>query len=304
MKKSVLIALGTSFGMFLSICLFATAVIAPVRATAQLTNVPPESTVAASIVGKESFPAVGCEAERSESATPQNERERVPFSELPFSEQIKQIAAFSCFCFVLALYLFRNKIGTWVEGKPVWLQVIWRTLCMVGRYFLRPVLVMMKWMILLPLLIMCKMFKLGGKAAWISAKLTGKAALTVAKEVKITGGVFGQPGEGGGSSSRSYEREARREARREAERQRKEEADRQEKADRTPMSATVNNNGQVIAKNRFGKVLFGVSPNGKNPSAYVSDGCLVVNSTAGNGTKYLQIWGMDGKMIRTEAQPK
>ena len=287
----------------LSIVLLATVTIVPVRSTAQATNAQTGSAVAVSIVEKDSFPAVDGAADRNEPSPPQKEKERVPFSELPLSEQIKQITAFTCFCIILALYLLRRKIGVWVEGKPAWIRAIWRTLCMAGRYVLRPILIMMKWMILLPLLIMCKVFKLGGKAAWISAKLTGKAALTVAKEVKITGGVFSEPG-GGNSVSGSYEREASREAKREAERQRKEEAERQEKADRTPMSATVNNNGQVIAKNRFGKSLFGVSPNGKNPTAYVSDGCLVVNSTASNGTKYLQIWGMDGKMIRTEAQPK
>lgn len=287
----------------LSVVLLATVTIVPVRSTAYATNAQSGPAVAVSIVEKDSFSAVDGAADRNEPATPQNGKDRVPFSELPLSEQIKRITALACSCIILALYILRRRIGVWVEGKSVWIRAIWRTLCIAGRYVLRPILIMVKWMILLPLLIMCKVFKLGGKAAWISAKLTGKAALTVAKEVKITGGVFGGP-DGGPSNSNSYEREARREAKREAERQRREEAALQEKADRTPISATVNSNGQVIAKNRFGKVLFGVTPNGKNATAYVSDGCLVVNSTAGNGTKYVQIWGMDGKMIRTEAQPK
>lgn len=287
----------------ISVVLLATVTIAPVRSTAYATNAQTGSAVAVSIVEKDFFPAVDVAADGNEPATSQNENDRVPFSELPLSEQIKRITALTCFCIILALYILRRKIGVWVEGKPDWIRAIWRTLCIAGRYVLRPILIMVKWMILLPLLIMCKVFKLGGKAAWISAKLTGKAALTVAKEVKITGGVFGGP-DGGPSNSNSYEREARREAKREAERQRREETALQEKADRTPISATVNSNGQVIAKNRFGKVLFGVTPNGKNATAYVSDGCLVVNSTASNGTKYVQIWGMDGKMIRTEAQPK
>lgn len=283
----------------LSIVLLAATAIVPVRSMAQTTDGPAEPAVAASIDDNAPIAAVGDALNGGETAAPQEKKERIPFSELPLSEQIKQITAFTCFCIVLALYLLRRKIGIWVEGKPVWIRAIWGTLCFIGRYFVRPILIMMKWMILLPLLILCKMFKLGGKAAWISAKLTGKAALTVAKEVRITGGVFGEPG-GGSSASSSYERDARREA----ERQRRAEAERQEKSDKTPMSATVNSNGQVIAKNRFGKTLFGVTPNGKNATAHVSDGCLVVNSTASNGTGYIQIWDMNGKMIRTEAQPK
>ena len=254
----------------------------------------PDASVGVGPGGK----TVGNKADAAQSDQPP-----IPFSELPTREKIKRIVGFTVFCIVLGLYLLRNKIDAWVAGAPAWVRVIWRTLCAIGRYLLRPILIMMKWMILLPLLIMCKVFKLGSKAAWISAKLTGKAALTVAKEVKITGGVFGGPGDGTSGVS-SYEREARREAKREAERQRKEEAERQEKADKTPMSATVNNNGQVIAKNRNGKILFGVNPNGKNATAYCSDGCLIVNSTAGNGTRYVQVWDMNGRLIRTEAQPK
>ena len=228
------------------------------------------------------------------------EREYVPFSELSLTEKIKRIVALTVFCIVLALYWLRNTIGRWVEGKPAWVRFVWGTLCAVGRYVIRPILIMMKWMILLPLLLFCKMFKMSGKIAWITAKLTGKAAWTVAKEVRVTGGVFGDSG-GSSSNSRSIGRDTMYEARRDAERQERQEA---EKLDKTPVSAIVENNGNVIAKNHVGKILFGVRPNGKNATAYCSDGCVIVNSVAGNGTRYVQIWDRTGKMIRTEAQPR
>ena len=227
---------------------------------------------------------------------PQAEKKCIPFSELPLAEKIKRIVALTVFCIVLALYWLRNTIGAWVGGKPTWVRFMWGTLCALGRYVVRPILIVIKWLILLPLVLFCKMFKMGGKAAWITAKLTGKAALTVAKEVRVTGGVFGDSG-GGSSNSCSNGRDAIREA----ERERRKEA---EKLDKTPVSAIVQNNGNVIAKNHVGKVLFGVRPNGQNATAYCSDGCVIVNSIAGNGTRYVQIWDNTGKMIRTEAQPK